>query len=64
MLKLLILLVVAGMFALWVAAIIDIVRSNFVDNNQKLVWIVIVVMIPFLGTILYFALGQTGKIKV
>lgn len=51
------------MFALWIAAIIDIVRSNFSDQNQKLVWILIVVLVPLIGTILYFALGRTGRAK-
>lgn len=63
MIKLFVLVTVVAMFALWIAAIVDIVRSNFADSNQKLVWIVIVVLVPFIGTILYFTLGATGKVK-
>lgn len=51
------------MLGLWIAAIIDIVRSNFTDNNQKLVWILIVILVPLIGTILYFALGRSGRVK-
>jgi hypothetical protein len=49
------------MFVLWLWAVVDIVRGNFTDPNQKIVWILIVIFIPFLGPILYFALGRSGR---
>lgn len=59
-----ILMTMVVMFGIWIAAIIDIVRSNFSDSNQKLVWILIVIFVPFIGTILYFTLGRASKVRV
>jgi len=43
-------------FVLWIAAIVDCVRSN---NPNKVVWIIVIILIPFLGSILYFLLGRS-----
>lgn len=55
-----------GLFALlclvlWVYALVDIINSRFSDENTKIVWILIVILIPFLGTILYFVLGREQR---
>jgi len=47
---------------LWIIALIDILRSNFQGNN-KLVWVLVVIFFPFLGSILYFIIGRSRKIK-
>lgn len=43
-------------FVLWIAAIVDCAKSN---NPNKIVWIIIIILIPFLGSILYFLLGRS-----
>ncbi len=47
---------------LWLTALIDILKSNFSGNN-KLVWIVVVILLPILGAILYFLIGKSQKVK-
>jgi uncharacterized RDD family membrane protein YckC len=47
-------------FLLPVIAIIDIIR-RYMSGIEKLVWIVIVVIIPILGSILYFLIGRNRK---
>ena len=42
-------------FVLWVVAIVDCVRSN---NPNKVVWIIVIILLPFLGSILYFLFGR------
>jgi len=42
---------------LWLAALISIIRNEFVGANEKLMWAVLVVFLPFVGTILYYAIG-------
>ncbi|MBK0379584.1 PLD nuclease N-terminal domain-containing protein [Mucilaginibacter segetis] len=41
--------------------LIDIIRSDFKDQNTKLLWIVIVLLAPFLGSILYLTIGRNSK---
>ncbi len=43
-------------FGLVIYTIIDIVRSNFRDNNSRLLFLILVLFVPFIGSILYFIL--------
>ena len=56
-----ILFFIAG-FALWLWTIIDVLQSEFKDSNMKLVWMLIVLLMPMLGTILYLWKGEQTKI--
>jgi uncharacterized RDD family membrane protein YckC len=42
-------------FVLWIVAIIDCAKSN---NPNKVVWIIVIILLPFLGSILYFLFGR------
>lgn len=48
---------------LWIIALIDILRSNFKEANGKIIWVLLVIFLPILGSILYFAIGKNQKIK-
>ena len=45
-----------------VAALIDILKNEFDPHQNKLIWVLVVLLMPFLGGILYFAIGQRNKI--
>lgn len=47
---------------LWLIALIDILKSNF-NGNNKIVWIVVVILLPILGAILYLIVGKSQKVK-
>ncbi|MEH0156962.1 PLDc N-terminal domain-containing protein [Limibacter armeniacum] len=47
-------------FTLWLTAIIDIVKSDFYDSTNKVVW-TIVCFAPIVGPILYFSIGLKQK---
>ncbi len=49
-------------FLLPVLALISIVRNEF-KGNDKLIWVIIVLLLPFLGSILYFLIGRSKKIN-
>jgi hypothetical protein len=49
---------------LWIIALVDIVRNDFPGSNEKLIWILIVLFAPFIGSILYFAIGRKNRLKV
>ncbi|WP_232735440.1 PLD nuclease N-terminal domain-containing protein [Nonlabens sp. MB-3u-79] len=44
-------------------ALIDILKSRF-NQNDKLVWIVVVLFFNLIGAIMYFTIGRKQKIKV
>lgn len=67
-----------GMFSLWellmiliiiffisllpLIAIINVLRNDF-QGNDKIVWILVILFLPFFGAILYFLIGKNRRIK-
>ena len=45
-------------FALFLWALIDVIRRNFPNQNDKILWIVLIILIGFLGPILYLIIGR------
>ena len=60
LIELFILVILAGIP--WLIALIDILRCDFKGNN-KLIWLIVVILVPFLGPIAYFFLGRKQKIS-
>jgi hypothetical protein len=58
---LIILLVLLPIILLPLIALIDILRCQFYGND-KLLWVIIVLIFPIFGSILYFILGSRNKI--
>lgn len=46
------------MFVFWIVALIDCIKGN---SSNKVVWIIVIILLPFLGTILYFLLGRGSR---
>lgn len=45
-------------FVLWIVALVDCIKSS---NPNKIVWIIVIILLPFLGSILYFIFGRTSR---
>lgn len=56
------LLILVFILLLPLIALIDILRNDF-KGNDKIIWVLIVLFLPILGTILYFLIGASKKIK-
>lgn len=52
-----------AVFAAWIWALVDILRSTFSDIAIKIIWFLLVFCIPFLGFILYVVLGKSTKVQ-
>lgn len=46
----------------WLFALIEVIQSEFKGENDKLIWLLLVILLPFLGTILYFTVGRNQKL--
>ncbi len=55
-----VLLVIAAVL-LPLFALIDILRNEFTGYN-KIIWVIVVIFFPYLGSILYFILGNETKL--
>ena len=61
-------LILAGTFILvfiflWITALASITKNRFRGENEKLMWLLLVIFVPLIGTILYFAFGRSGEIR-
>ena len=43
---------------LWIFALVDCIKGN---SPNKVVWIIVIILLPFLGSLLYFAFGKSGR---
>lgn len=48
---------------LWVLALIDIIKSNFKDDTTKIIWVLVVILVPLIGSIIYFAMRDQFKVS-
>jgi len=50
-----------AIFVLWIWAIIDVIRSDFKDQTTKIIWIALLIFLPFLGAVIYPFVGKSTK---
>lgn len=48
--------------AIYAYTIYDVISSNFGGQNDKIVWVLVVIFLPFLGTILWFLIGRKSTL--
>jgi hypothetical protein len=49
-------------FLLPFIALISILRNQFKGSSDKLIWVLVVIFLPILGSILYFAIGRAQRV--
>ncbi len=47
---------------LWIFAIVDLIQRQFQDQTNKIVWALVILLVPFFGSILYFLVGRKGGV--
>ena len=58
---LIILLFSLAYFILWVYCLVDVIRSDFKDQNMKVIWIIVILFGQVIGPIVYLMLGKSTK---
>ena len=56
------LLVILFLFLLPIFALISALMAEF-PGNEKIIWVLLIIFLPFLGSILYFAIGTGQRIR-
>ena len=49
--------------AITIWALIDVIKSDFKKDINKLIWIIVIICFPFFGGILYLFLGRSQKVS-
>ena len=47
-----------GSLAVWIWALVDCVRRTFAGDNEKLIWVVVIVLANTIGAIIYLIVGR------
>ncbi len=55
-------LIVAG-FVFWILMIIDVAQRKFRKSDQQIIWLLIVVLVGFIGAIIYYFVVKRKKKK-
>ena len=48
---------------IWIYSLIDLLKSSF-EKNDKIIWVLVVLLLPILGSILYIFIGRKRKLKL
>jgi hypothetical protein len=51
-----------ALFIAWIISIIDVLKNEFYQPNNKYIWIALLVFMPPLGAILYQTIGKNQKV--
>ena len=57
-----VLLVSVVMFVIPIIALIDILRNDF-EGNNKIIWVIVILLTWLLGAILYYFIGRQQKVE-
>ena len=58
-----IMIVVIAVLAFWIWMIVDVARRKFKEKTEKIVWILVVVLLGWLGALVYFIVVRTYNKK-
>lgn len=47
---------------IWIISLVDVIKSDFQKPNDKTMWIILLLLIPPIGAILYQLIGKKQKI--
>lgn len=50
-------------FVLWIIALIDLIGRQFNDSSNKIIWALVILFVPFLGSILYLLAGRKDGVR-
>jgi hypothetical protein len=60
---LLFILIPIASLVLMILCLVDLLKSAFQDDTEKIVWLLLIIFMPLVGCILYIAIGKGRKIK-
>ncbi|WP_460560127.1 PLD nuclease N-terminal domain-containing protein [Ferruginibacter profundus] len=46
----------------WLSALVNVLKSDFKDSVTKLIWVVVIIFLPMLGSLLFLFIGRVQRI--
>lgn len=57
------LIIIASIIILFLISIKDILKSKFESDNDKLIWVLLVILVPIIGPLLYIFIGKRQRMS-
>ena len=51
-------MLILGTWVVWIVALVDVVRREFKDPNDKLIWVLVICLTQGIGAIIYLVVGR------
>ncbi len=51
-----------ALFVFWIKMIVEIATSDFQDDSSKIVWLLVTILLGFLGALVYYFAGRSGRL--
>jgi hypothetical protein len=45
-------------FVLWIWALIDAIQNPRLSGNERIVWVLVIIFVPIIGSLLYLLVGR------
>lgn len=45
-------------FAFWIWMLVDVLRKDFPGENEKVIWVLVIVLLHWIGALVYFFVGR------
>ena len=55
-------IVIGGLSFFWVKCIVEIAKSDFQPSSQKVVWLLVTILLGFVGALIYYFAGRSTRI--
>ena len=52
------------LFVFWIFMLIDCAKRNFKNDNEKVVWILVIAILGFIGAAIYYFVVKVGEKEV
>ena len=47
-------------FIFWIWMLIDAIQNPRLQGNQRIIWVLIIIFLPCLGSLIYYFVGRSG----
>ena len=47
---------------LWIWALINVIKSDFKNESLKIIWVIVIILLPIVGSLLYYFIGRSQKV--
>jgi len=61
--ELLLLVPIIASFVMYIYCLVHVIRNERIQGTSKLLWVVIILVAPFLGSLIYLAIGRDSNLR-